>query len=146
MSTRHLKNERGYDVSFKDWFKKYFPWIAFAASLIASFFVGRKSVSGNLADYERLRNDFDELQRLLEDNKRKFDELVQLKSSADSRLKLLETELENSRLEIIRARKNAERNDSNIADLDETIERLRSLAEQHKSELESIQVTDDSSW
>ena len=133
-------------MAFKEWIKKYVPWLAVIASVVASFFIGRKSVSGNLADYERLRNDFDKLQRLLEDNKRKFDELVQLKSEADSRLQLLRTELEDSRLEIIRGRKNAERNDSNIADLDETIKRLRSLAEQHKSELEAIQVTDNSSW
>ena len=131
-------------MNVKEWFKKYLPWLVAIISAIAAFIVGRKSLSGTIADYERLRRSFDELQRLLQDSERKIAELRKLKSDSDEQLYNLGGEIKRARAEIELLRAGLESNEGNIEELDSAIERLRSLTETYRTELEAIQVNNDS--
>lgn len=131
-------------MNVKEWFKKYFHWIIVPITIIASFIVGRQSLSGTIADYERLRRSFNELQRLLQDSERKVAELRKLKSDSDEQLYNLGGEIKRARAEIELLRAGLESNEGNIEELDSAIERLRSLTETYRTELEAIQVIDNS--
>ena len=131
-------------MNVKEWFKKCLPWLVAIISAIAAFIVGRKSLSGTIADYERLRRSFDELQRLLQDSERKVAELRKLKSDSDEQLYNLGGEIKRARAEIELLRAGLESNEGNIEELDSAIERLRSLTETYRTELEAIQVIDNS--
>jgi chromosome segregation ATPase len=131
--------EKWYEKVWK-WLKNWWGVVAGVALFIVGFIVGRKPVSGINADYERLRASFAELQGVLEDNKRTIEHLVRLKHEADGELYVLGGKLEESRLEIERARAELGKHDGNVSDLDDAIGRIRATLEKHREELESIQV------
>lgn len=120
------------------WVKKYWGIVVGAVSFVVGIVLGRKSVSGTLADYERLRNDFAELQREFDELGQEASRLGELNTSANNHIRILGEELQRSRADIADAREQIKLGKGNVDDLDEAIGRLRGFAERYRTELESL--------
>jgi len=120
------------------WVKKYWGVVVGAVAFVVGIILGRKSVSGTIADYERLRHDFAELQREFDELGREAHRLGELNTSANNHIRILGEELDRARADITGAQEQIELGRANVDQLDEAIGRLRGFAERYRTELESL--------
>lgn len=120
------------------WIKKYWGVAVGAVAFVVGVVLGRKSVSGTLADYERLRHDFAKIQREFDELGREANRLGELNTNANNHIRILGEELDRARADIAGAQEQIELGRANVGQLDEAIGRLRGFAERYKSELENL--------
>ena len=75
------------------WVKKYWGVVVGAVAFVVGVVLGRKSVSGVVADYERLRGSLRELQEELGRLRDETEQLRELKHDSDRELQRLGEEL-----------------------------------------------------
>ena len=120
------------------WIKKYWGIVVGAVAFVVGIILGRKSVSGTLADYERLRSSLRELQEELGRLRDETEQLRELKHDSDKELQRLGEELDRARADITGAQEQIELGRANVGQLDAAIGRLRGFAERYRTELESL--------